>query len=71
VSNFLACTFRWQFVAAGVYNDPSSVQGENWLLMDAMLVLWSVSSSVPSGQLLTNRKNSDILCGHFAPILNL
>jgi len=71
VSNFLVFTFRWQFVATGFYNYPSSVQGGNRLLMDTMLVLWSVSSSVPSGQLLINRKNSDILPGHFSPILNL
>ena len=69
MSNFLVCTFRWQFVATGFCNYPSSVQGENRLLMDTMLVLWSVTSFVPSDQLLTNRKNSDILRGHFSPIV--
>ena len=71
MSNFLACTFMRQFVATGFYNDPSSIQGENRLLVEAMLVLWSVSSSVPSCQFLTNRKTSHILRGHFSPILNL
>jgi hypothetical protein len=71
MSNFLACTFRWQFVATGFYNDPSSVQGENRLLLNTMLVLWRVSSSVSSSQLLSNGKNSDILHSHFSPILNL
>ena len=71
MSNFLACTFRWQFVATGFYNYSSSVQGENRLLMDSVHTVISLEFCFPSGLLLTNRKNTDISLGHFSPILNL